>query len=744
MNPYTQLVTLNGVECYLLLLPHNVDKALTLQYDLPSAVDEQVSGIESRRAMAAAPMLTLSYDCFFSGTGAQLVRSVLGDLAGKRVAIPIWPDLSDAAGWASRVHLSQCNVGYDLSADTPNNVATTTDGSMPAGAYKAPLVIGWLERPEAELVTGDALELTIKVREDSPWTHRVEPLANAPESFVFTANWRREPKESSRDLIRTVDFGEGRFTNTEGDAITKWQQSGLFTQVDADFRSYLAYWTARQKDQASFTLDSSIKAGAETPQAPHVFDGADGIGKMRFKSDRLTVSYYGGLYEFTQAFSQEVVNANQPKTSRARLVKLFQVVDGAEVAVNYFTTWDAPISALSQTWQPMSGRLRVSELKLSLQVQKESVTIECSMDDVALAKQAAEERLEFPIHCEIWDAILTTPTVTTHKRFSGTLKKPTTKGKKVTLEFSLFGSKFSQKLPRVGMTRNCPFTLFSAGCIRRNPSDMAKANWRWRGTYKDFWAGTENKLLLDTIIAPPETELSESKLVGNMWGSQFYDTNHTYLHALDGDSKTAFAGKATSNVFFAIDLGEWAQFRVTQIKYRPHAPYESRMNGAKFQAANLGDFSDAVDLYTVSGTPTNELHTVAIVNMNRFRFLRYFVNNGTHGNVAEVEFHGRKLIKPVSPQGSYFANGWVRMGTGADVQVRDILDSFTVSNEIHLVIDRPFLGDLTDVEFEFWPGCSGGWGECRNKFNNGLAFIGLSNAPGWFEEVAQSLQTKGK
>src|SRR5690606_2400388 len=115
---------------------------------------------------------------------------------------------------------------------------------------------------------------------------------------------------------------------------------------------------------------------------------------------------------------------------------------------------------------------------------------------------AIQEKVEFPIHCELWDAILTSPSVTTYKRFSGALKKPSSKGKKATLEFSLFGSKFVQQLPRIGLTRNCPFTLFSAGCLRRNPEGMVMADWKWEGEYKDFWAVDENKLLLKNITPP--------------------------------------------------------------------------------------------------------------------------------------------------------------------------------------------------------------------------------------------------
>jgi hypothetical protein len=42
---------------------------------------------------------------------------------------------------------------------------------------------------------------------------------------------------------------------------------------------------------------------------------------------------------------------------------------------------------------------------------------------------------------------------------------------------------------------------------------------------------------------------------------------------------------------------------ITKVRFCPRSSYAARMTGGKFQGANSADFSDAVNLFTISGMP---------------------------------------------------------------------------------------------------------------------------------------------
>jgi hypothetical protein len=115
---------------------------------------------------------------------------------------------------------------------------------------------------------------------------------------------------------------------------------------------------------------------------------------------------------------------------------------------------------------------------------------------------------------------------------------------------------------------------------------------------------------------------------GSQWtNDKVFDTNLT----------TFFDANIASGAWAGLDLGSTRV--IAQIRYCPRASWAGRMTGGVFQGANTSDFSDAVTLYTVTGTPTEgTMTTQNISNSTPFRYVRYLSPTNGWCNIAEVEF----------------------------------------------------------------------------------------------------------
>jgi hypothetical protein len=64
------------------------------------------------------------------------------------------------------------------------------------------------------------------------------------------------------------------------------------------------------------------------------------------------------------------------------------------------------------------------------------------------------------------------------------------------------------------------------------------------------------------------------------------------------------------------------------------------MDGGRFQGSNTSSDSGYMDLYVVPGGTSEKWYEVTITDPNSYRYLRYIGPDGSHGNVAEIEFYG--------------------------------------------------------------------------------------------------------
>ena len=76
-----------------------------------------------------------------------------------------------------------------------------------------------------------------------------------------------------------------------------------------------------------------------------------------------------------------------------------------------------------------------------------------------------------------------------------------------------------------------------------------------------------------------------------------------------------------------------------QIRYFPRGGYNSRMIGGVFEGTNGDPITGPYTVIrTITTSPSLEWSTAA-VSLGSYRYLRYRGPNGSHGNVAEIEFY---------------------------------------------------------------------------------------------------------
>lgn len=163
--------------------------------------------------------------------------------------------------------------------------------------------------------------------------------------------------------------------------------------------------------------------------------------------------------------------------------------------------------------------------------------------------------------------------------------------------------------------------------------------------YNGMGEGASSEPVALTVIAP-------AKLTGTAIGTPgSYNNNAatTKSAALDGNLGTYFDATVGTGAWVGWDLGETQRANVAKVRFAPRSGYPGRMTGGMFQGANNADFSDATTLYTVVGSPTvGSLTEKEAFNFKEFRYLRYLSPADGWGNVAEVEFWGRKFTLPVA------------------------------------------------------------------------------------------------
>ena len=127
-----------------------------------------------------------------------------------------------------------------------------------------------------------------------------------------------------------------------------------------------------------------------------------------------------------------------------------------------------------------------------------------------------------------------------------------------------------------------------------------------------------------------------NQVSGTVLGTTGASTN-TSANVFDDDITTFFDSATANGNWVGLDLGNTNV--ITNVRYCPRSGYDSLMLNGIFQGANQPDFSDAVNLLTISNTPPDATLTAqAISNTNGFRYVRYLSPAGSYGDIAEAQF----------------------------------------------------------------------------------------------------------
>lgn len=506
---HTQEITIAGVPTALILLPPDWSQAPQTTFAFPADVSEGVTGLQERRADAAALRTSMRYRANLSGPDLQVLRQVLGGLEGRPVAMPFWPDALcaldvdgvESTDWDARLLDGQFFAGWDGGF---SNVTVTQ--SAPARQFRAALLVGRLSSTTLRAITDAMADITIQFREDSPWECRVYPVATDPGIWAdsWEVDWSTLPEHTQRILIEHDSIGRQRLSAIDGAGdVSLWRQRATLSLARNEQRELLAFYCGRKGGVEAFNLPSALQPGVATPTAPHQFSAAN--GRVRFISDLQMEWPIPGLADVRIQVEQQVESVQQLQAlpSYAYLYRLTYEGQSQEL-----TDWEEPIMAAGVTWQP--ARIEHGRIRQSLKPQHEECEIDAYIDDVPLIAPLIRLELESSATVEIFELLF--PDGAPQMLFTGTVQKARAKGRKVTLRVAAFGGALERRVPRFQWAVNCNHTLFSHGCVRRRPTEMEKEGFRAVGYFEAQWP--DPKLLLKDIVYPSSPAPADHYYVG--------------------------------------------------------------------------------------------------------------------------------------------------------------------------------------------------------------------------------------
>jgi len=686
---HSEIISVNSEDVVLLIAEPNWREPIKIDYALKTQIGEGLTGIEYRMPEQSAPLLKMSWSGHYEETDFAAIRNLIPNLQGRRVAVPIWPDFSLAAGWSGRIHDAMINVGFD---EGFINVAFTIDGSQPAGTYVYPMVIGRLKTPEEKGLEDNKVIVDWQVIEESPWNTRITFNASDPASFdSFTPNYLSEPTEVLRSYLEEIEY-EGREVGIQGDALSLWIQKANYLFEGNEIRDFLAFWLARRANAYSFEADSLFVPGADTGDAPHRFDNSLGEGYARFTSESIEVKFNDlRVAETSLAFMQTISGAANEMSQNFNLIKIWSNYYSTPV---YVTDRDSPATYDSQTWTPK--RIKVETPKISLRPQDEKIKCEMFKDDFPVLQLFTRGETEAIVYVEIYEAEDDGASVTASLIYKGRLRGKF-RGKEFDGEIRAFAGKLSREFPRFGKQRSCNFNCYDAGCQRLRGSAMEAASWNSWGDYKSY-DDTENRVVLRDIVP---------SLSFPAWTTVTYPMRQT--------AGALVIGQVYKIVWFN--------------------------TGDDF--TNVGAVTNETgEVFTATGTTATNFTNSSTLTISAA---------GSEGDYYVDSSTGQWYFKDTADNwiwDDFFRGGWLTHGANLDKQVRTILSSKYFPSgyaadgiaQVHFYLDRPLRdADITVGDgINFYPGCDGKIITCEHKFNNRDNFGGFPFAPVYIEQKPYS------
>jgi uncharacterized phage protein (TIGR02218 family) len=526
---YSQLITVENEEVLLLVVPPNWSQPVRVVIRMDTAVAESVTGMQERSAEHFLPRIQMEYSVTLAGGQLQQLRSVLGGLQGRRVAIPFWPDVlntvaaahaagGEATDMTKRLLSGRLNVGWE-----PGYTAVTTasDPGTLDRAYRGALLVGRLGQKTFQALTDDLASYTIAFTEEAPPEVAAEAAANAPVQWQphWHYNWQRLPEQSQRVLTERSYLGRGREPVMEGSAeVRLWQQSAQLTLETEDLAEFVAFYCARRGALEAFELPGAIEAGIATTTAPHRFDASN--GRVRFSDKELRMDFITARLADISFRVEQQLESVEPQVSDSYAF-LYQL--RYEGATQRLTDWESPVEALEATWTP--ARIEHGRIRQSLRPQNEECEIKVAIEDAPILQPLLRLELESSVGIEIHEVNLRT--LTARMLFTGVVQSARAKGQSMNLKAAAFGGALDRKVPRFQFSITCNHTLFSHGCVRRRPGQMAKSARMYSGIIAYQWDANAPRVILESFTAPAQRPSNLDQLDGwfsGGWLEVFWDS----------------------------------------------------------------------------------------------------------------------------------------------------------------------------------------------------------------------------
>ena len=133
--------------------------------------------------------------------------------------------------------------------------------------------------------------------------------------------------------------------------------------------------------------------------------------------------------------------------------------------------------------------------------------------------------------------------------------------------------------------------------------------------------------------------IKPGKLRGVPFGSTpAWYSDRSFHNAFDGNIDTFFDYLINNGGVVGVDLGQGNSTPLLGVRYIARHTHTKRMVGGKIQGSING--LDYTDLYTITEEPSPDWQEITITDSTSYRYFRYTSPNGSHCNIAELEFLG--------------------------------------------------------------------------------------------------------
>lgn len=482
---YTGLVNILGEDILFLGVDPDWSRPVNTQMHLPVAVASSVTGVQERRPDASYPQWTLRYQASLDDGDLQQLRSALGARAGRRVAVPFWPDAATPA-WSTEGLFDQFTYSYWVFwnegwADVA--FAQTVSAANAAKDHGARLVIGRLRDPEFTALLPSSADVDLSITEDA-YPAPPLPLAGGISTWQWEVDWSSAPTQRIVSLQELDRLGRVRRQVDGGEPIEIYTQKCRMDLTRSQVRTFVRFYQTKSGGWVGWDMPSVLTPGTDTTGAPHVFSAAN--GQMRF-SGPVSLEWYTPN-DATATFSlEQQVEATGHDEAAPAMAYLYEIrYDGG---TEYLTDWADDLVRDGRTWT--ASRIEHDRIVQSLVPSDDICEIDIWLPESAIIGNVLLTEAETPVEVDIYELMVYPSNSVAELLYNGRVVRSRGTGRRVKISVAPWKGALRRTLPRFQYGHTCNHTLFSPGCASRRPAAMAQSLWVSTGAFAEQTASRQ-------------------------------------------------------------------------------------------------------------------------------------------------------------------------------------------------------------------------------------------------------------